>query len=71
MNPGYTYTGADGNAMIELDVDNHECLQTYENEKYGRFGGNTSVGCVAKPGIIFGQDESVYIALIIPKNPMG
>ena len=60
LNTGYTYDGVDGNAMIELHVNDHECLQSYANEKHGRFGGNTSVRCVGKPVIIFEQDESVY-----------
>ena len=60
LNNGYTYTGVDGEAMIELHVDDHYCLQKYANEKYGTFGGNTSVRNTRKPVIILGQDESMY-----------
>mmetsp|Transcript_27620 Transcript_27620/g.59008 ORF Transcript_27620/g.59008 Transcript_27620/m.59008 type:complete len:743 (+) Transcript_27620:485-2713(+) len=60
LHSGYTYTGIDGHAMIELHVDDHECLQDYANEKYGKFGGNVSVRITGKPIIIIGQDESVY-----------
>ena len=43
LNNGYTYTGVDGEAMIKLHVDDHDCLQKYANEKYGTFGGKTRV----------------------------
>ena len=58
---GYTYTGIDGNPMIEFHVDNHPCLQEWANNKYGNFGGNISVRVTnQKPIIIFGQDESLF-----------
>ena len=43
LNNGYTYTGVDGEAIIKLHVDDHDCLQKYANAKYGTFKGNTSV----------------------------
>ena len=46
--------------MVEIHVDDHECLQDIANDKYGKFGGNVSVRWVGKPIIIIGQDESVY-----------
>ena len=60
INKGYTYMGINGFPMVELHVDDHECLQKYANEKYGEFGGNTSVRNTLKPVIILGQDESIY-----------
>ena len=32
MNKGYTYTGVNGEPMIELHVDDHEDLQKYGNK---------------------------------------
>lgn len=29
--------------MIEMHVDDHECLQQFTNEKHGKFGGNVIV----------------------------
>lgn len=60
LNTGYTYDAINGEKMIELHVDDHECLQEYANEKYKKFGGNLSVRMSGKPIIIIGQDESVY-----------
>jgi hypothetical protein len=52
--------GIDMSKMIELQVDEHECLQRYANEKCKEFGGNTSVRSSEKAILIFGKDESVY-----------
>ena len=60
LKDGYTYSGADGFDMVEIHVDDRECLQDIGNDKYGKFGGNVSVRCVGKPIIIIGQDASVY-----------
>jgi hypothetical protein len=61
--PGHPYqdpiTGID---MLEFHLDDHDCLQDFGVEKYGRFGGNVSV-CRpegSNPIIVFGQDESVF-----------
>ena len=60
LTKGYTYTGVNMKQMVEMHVDNHECLQRLANEKYGKFGGNVSVRSSGKPIIVIGQDESIY-----------
>ena len=48
--------------MVELPVDDHVSIQKNANEKYGEFGGTTSIRKPdgAKPVIMFGQDEAAY-----------
>ena len=61
LKKGHSYRGINGEEMIEYHVDDHECLQEYACQKYGKFGGNVSVRMPSgKPLIIFGQDESVF-----------
>ena len=60
FNNRFTYRCVDGLAMIEMHVDDHECLQTFASKKYGKFGGNVSVQSTAKPIITIEQDESIY-----------
>ena len=61
LTKGHRYKGVNGNHMVEFHVDDHECLQKFANEKYGKFGGNVSIRAPpGKPVIVFGQDESIY-----------
>ena len=56
---GFKYVDPNtGATMVELHVDDHVSIQKIANEKYGEFGGTTSVRKPdgAKPVIMFGQD---------------
>ena len=60
---GFKYVDSNtGATMVELHVDDHVSIQKIANEKYGEFGGTTSVRKPdgAKPVIMFGQDEAAY-----------
>ena len=68
LSNGHTYYYPDsGDKMIELYVDNHDCLQQWDHNKYGLFGVSVSF-CMPqglKPIIVFGQDETDFNVLIL------
>ena len=59
---GYKYTESEtGRRMVELYMDDHDCLQDIANKKHP-LGGVVSVRSYThhRPTIIFGQDEAVF-----------
>ena len=65
---GFKYTSADNTHMVEFHVDDLDFLHKMADDMgFGLFGGNLSVRMPegAKPVMMFGQDESVFVQFYI------
>jgi hypothetical protein len=61
LNQCFCYKLNDGNDMVELHVDDNECLQCYAKRKPSEFGGSISARAPTgeNPIVVFGQDEAI------------